>query len=263
MSLKITIMGCGNSSGVPAIGNFWGACDPQEPRNKRTRCALAVQSENTTLILDTGSDFREQMNRHHISNLSAVLYTHPHSDHCHGIDDLRGFFFRQGRKALDVYGSEETLADITKRFDYLFKGGNNEEFYPPMLTTHTYAKNMYGRTQCVGDIEFIPYKIDHGSCIVTGYRFGDFAYSVDMKTMDETALNTIAGVKIWVVDGAAYKNPDNAVHADLETIYRYNKIIKAKEVYISSLSTIMDYQTLRTELPKGFYPAYDGLVFEI
>jgi phosphoribosyl 1,2-cyclic phosphate phosphodiesterase len=263
MSMKITILGCGNSSGVPSVGNFWGACDEYEPKNRRARCSIAVQSDNTTLIVDTGGDFRHQMNQFSINKIDAVLYTHPHSDHCHGIDDLRGFFFRHGRKAIDVYGSAETLADISKRFDYLFDGGNNEEFYPPMVTAHIFPESIYGHKQCIGDIDFIPYKIDHGTCTVTGYRFGDFAYSVDMKTMDAAALEIIRGAKIWVVDGAAYKNPDNLVHANLETIYAYNRVIGAKEVYISSLSTLMDYQTLKDELPPGFYPAYDGLSFRL
>lgn len=263
MSIKITVMGCGNSSGVPSIGNFWGVCDPLESRNRRTRCALAVQSETTTLIVDTGSDFRAQMNEFKINNLDAVLYTHAHSDHCHGIDDLRGFFFRHGRKAIDVYGSAETLADIGRRFDYLFEGGNSEEFYPPMVKANIFPESAYGELQCVGDIEFIPYKIDHGTCTATGYRFGDFAYSVDMKILDQTALNVIKGCKIWVVDGAAYNNADNAVHANLQTIFDYNAYIGADEVYITSLSTLMDYQTLKAELPDGYYPAYDGLIIDV
>lgn len=262
MSLKITILGCGNSSGVPSVGNFWGACNPVEPKNRRTRCALLVESATTTLLVDTGADLRAQANAHNIQNVSAVLYTHHHSDHVNGIDDLRGYFYRGGKVPLPVYGSDETFKDLTRRFDYLFEGGNHEFFYPPIVKAHRFAQEDYGRPQHIGDIDFVPFLVDHGTCTAVGYRFGDFGYTVDMKTLDAAAIACLKGVKIWVADAAAYHNPDNAVHANLDTVYAYNDLIGAAEVYISSLSTLMDYETLKQELKPGFFPAYDGLSFE-
>lgn len=262
MSLKITIMGCGNSSGVPSVGNYWGACDPNEPKNRRSRCSVAVQSAKTTLIIDTGPDFREQLNIFNINNLDSVLYTHQHSDHSHGIDDLRSLYFRHKKEYIDVYGKLSVLQEISTRFHYLFEGGNDAEFYPPILKANPFTESDYGQTKTIGDIGFIPFEMDHGTCQSVGYRFGDISYCVDMKSLDQKSLDVIKGSRIWIVDGAGYQNPNNAVHANLESIYRYNDYIQAKQVYITSLSTQMDYRTLEKEMPEGFYPAYDGLVFE-
>ncbi|MDH5723045.1 MAG: MBL fold metallo-hydrolase [Alphaproteobacteria bacterium] len=261
--LKLTILGCGNSSGVPSIGNYWGNCDPAEPKNRRLRCSLAVQSEKTTLIVDTGPNFQDQMNMHNIFDLDYVLYSHHHSDHINGIDDLRPLYFRGGRKKIDIFASQESLSDLETRFHYLFKGGNNEKFYPEILHGHAFAPENYHRINTLGDIEFIPFPMDHGTCMAVGYRFGDLSYCVDMKALSDAVLQTIKGSKIWIVDGAGYKNPDNAVHVDLETLYRYNEIVEAEQVYISCLSPQMDYETLRRELPDGFFPAYDGLSFSL
>tara|TARA_B100001989_G_C24548849_1_gene472813 strand:- start:3454 stop:4254 length:801 start_codon:yes stop_codon:yes gene_type:complete len=261
--LKITILGCGNSSGVPSVGNYWGNCDPNEPKNRRTRCSLAVQSKSTTIIIDTGPNFQDQMNAHNITGLDYVLYTHHHSDHINGIDDLRPLYFRGGREEINILTSRESLSELEKRFHYLFTGGNNAEFYPPILKGHAFQPQNYHHVNRLGDIEFIPYEMDHGTCMAVGYRFGDISYSLDMKELSDEALETIKGSKIWIVDGAAYKNPNNAVHADLESLYRYNEIVQAEQVYVSCLSPQMDYRTLQEELPQGFYPAYDGLSFVV
>lgn len=263
MGLKFTILGCGNSSGVPAVGNYWGACDPHEPKNRRTRCSAAIQSDKTTLIIDTGADFREQMNRHEINDLDAVLYTHDHSDHTHGIDDLRSLFFRHKKTRVNTYGKSDALNELARRFHFLYVGGNNDEFYPPILAAHPFEETQYGHPYTIGDITFTPFEMDHGTCIALGYRFGNLSYCTDMKSLDQKALDAIKGSEIWIVDAAAYKNTYNDVHADLQTIYRYNEYIQAKSVYVTSLSSQMDYKTLQSELHKGFYPAYDGLSFMI
>ncbi len=263
MSLKLTILGCGNSSGVPAVGNYWGDCDPNEPKNRRFKCCLAVQSEKTTIIIDTGADFRSQMNMFNITNLDCVLYTHHHGDHSNGIDDIRSFYFRNNRKMIPCYASKSTLDEISERFKYLFYGGNHSYFYPSILEPRPFKDNQYYKELQFNDISFIPFEMDHGTCISTGYRFSDVSYCVDMKRLDDKALSIIKGSRIWIVDGAGYNNPDNDVHVDLETIFKYNEIIGADKVYISSLSTLMDYQTLLRNLPKGFFPAYDGLTIDI
>ncbi len=259
MSLKLTILGCGNSSGVPAVGNYWGDCDPNDPKNRRFKCSLAVQSPQATIIIDTGADFRSQMNMFNITDLDCVFYTHQHGDHCHGLDDLRSFFFRNNREMIPCFGSKSALDEISERFKYLFDGGNHSYFYPAILDPKPFADEQYGKEQQFKDISFIPFEMDHGTCIATGYRFGDVSYCVDMKRLDDKALSIIKGSRIWIVDAAGYNNPDNDVHADLETIFEYNDVIKAEQVYITSLSTLMDYQTLLNDLPKGFFPAYDGL----
>lgn len=259
MKAKATILGCGNSTGVPAIGNYWGACDPSEPKNKRTRSSIAVQTDTTTLVVDTGPDFREQINCANIASVDAVLYTHAHGDHVNGIDELRTLSMRQ-QKLMPVYLNEWSLEDLERRFFYLFKGGMSE-LYPPVLEPHLIKE--FGRKMKIGDIEFVPFEQDHGTCMTVGFRFGDFAYSVDIKDLNDEAINLIKGVKSWVVDGAGYKSTTNKVHAGLERIYELNQKIGAETVYITSLSLGMDYQTLCGELRPGYKPAHDGMILDI
>lgn len=259
MKAKVTVLGCGNSTGVPAIGNYWGDCDPNEPKNARTRSSISIQSENTSLVIDTGPDFRAQMNREDIYTIDGVLYTHAHSDHVQGMDELRVITFRNKAKT-PVYASATTFEDLKIRFKYLFDGGSHE-IYPSALEPHLIEN--FGQKHALKDVTFIPFEQDHGTVITTGYRFGNFGYSVDMLKLDDIAVNTLQGIDTWVVDSAAYKHTDNAVHANLETILELDKRIKPKQVYLSSLSLTMDYQTLCNELPEHIRPAYDGLSFEI
>lgn len=263
MTLKITILGCGNSSGTPSVGNYWGVCDPNEPKNRRNRACVAVQSLDASVIIDTGADFRHQMNRFNIENIDAVFYTHHHSDHCHGIDDLRSMFFRNDKKPIPCFGRQESLDEISARFTYLFQGGNNAKYYPPMLDACAFDPARYGQAHLFKDIEFIPFEMDHGSCVSVGYRFGDVAYCVDMKRLDQKALDVLKGCDTWIVDGAGYHSEDNSVHADLQALYQYNDYIGARCVYVTCLSSLMDYKTLCDELPTGFYPAFDGLALNV
>jgi len=257
--LTITVLGCGNSSGVPAIGNYWGECDPTEPKNLRTRTSIAVRSYETTLIIDTGPDFKEQMNREKISNLDAVLYTHHHSDHVMGIEELRIIKFRNQKEYVPIYGNAYTLNDLERRFDYLFKGGAHA-IYPPILKSNTIKESAFGTNLIIGDIHFVPFEQDHGTCKSLGYRFDDFAYSVDILDLDEAAIHTLKGIKTWLVDCAAYHNDENAVHAGLNKIIALNDTINADKVLLTSLSLSMDYQTLIKELPSHIIPAYDGMI---
>ena len=193
MKAQVTILGCGNSSGVPAVGNYWGACDPDEPKNTRTRCSIAVQSDKTTIVIDTGPDFRHQINRENISKLTAVFYTHAHSDHVAGIDDLRVFRFRN-KALVPIYANKETLQTLGMRVPYLIDGGDHT-LYPPVLEPNEITPAMFGRSMAIGDIEFTPFEQDHGTVMTLGYRFGDFGYSVDIHKLDDRAVETLQGVK--------------------------------------------------------------------
>ena len=249
INAEIIVLGCGNSTGVPAIGNYWGECDPNDPKNTRTRSSIVIKTEKTTLIIDTGPDFRQQMNRENISSVDAVLFTHQHNDHVMGIDELRVLKFRNKKDIIPIYGNIETVEDLERRFNYMFKGGNHK-IYPPILQTNILSIDAYGKENRINDIAFMPFEQDHGSCKSLGYRFGEFAYSVDILDLDETAIKTLKGIKTWIVDCAAYKDDNNAVHG-------------AKDVYLTSLSLSANYQTLIDELPNGFHPTYDGMRMEI
>jgi phosphoribosyl 1,2-cyclic phosphate phosphodiesterase len=257
MNLKFTILGCGNSTGVPAIGNVWGVCDPVELKNRRTRCSLLIQSPATTLVIDTGPDFREQLTRLNIQTINAALFTHAHGDHVNGIDELR-IISQRTKKLTPVYASHETMEDLRRRFYYLFDGGH-DPLYKPVI--QPIEINESHQLHSAGDIQFIPFEQNHGACTSTGYRFGDFAYSVDIKTLDSHAINTLQGIQTWIVDCAAYKDT-SPVHANLEEIFELNEQIRAKQVYLTSLSLAMDYKTLINELPNGYAPAFDGMTIE-
>jgi phosphoribosyl 1,2-cyclic phosphate phosphodiesterase len=260
MSLKVTILGCGNSAGTPTIGNYWGNCDPNEPKNKRTRPSLSVQSETTTIIVDTGPDFREQFNTLHAETVHAVLYTHPHGDHIHGIDELRVFRYRFG-EYVHIYGNRPTIDELEERFTYLFRERNS--IYPKVIEPHIFDEDTFCQTQTIGDISFIPFEQDHGTCQTVGYRFYDMAYSTDLVDLNQQALEQLIGIDTWIIDAAGYKMEKNPVHANFKKVYELNEIVQANRVILTHLSPQMDYETMVKELPSGYEPAYDGLMFDI
>lgn len=261
MKARATILGCGNSTGVPAIGNYWGDCNPDNPKNNRLRSSLLLQSPDTTIVVDTGPDFRQQINREDVMSINGALYTHCHGDHINGIDELRIFRFRS-KELVPVYANRETMENLSDRFDYLFQGGNID-LYPPIVDARIIERKAYGSLHKFGDIEFTPYEQDHGSMMSLGYRFGDLGYSLDMVQLDIAAVEALKGIKNWVVDAAGYKFTDNKVHANLETIFALNEQIGAERVWLSSLSISMDYDVLCNELPDHIRPCYDGMTIDV
>ena len=259
MNLTVTILGCGNSEGTPTVGNHWGACDPAEPKNRRTRPSIAVQSAETTLIVDTGMDFRDQMNRENIKTVDAVLYSHAHSDHVSGIDDLRSIYKRTN-KLMNVYGDEATMKELMERFNYQFI--EKFKIYPQVLGANIIGSDQFCKTMTLGDITFTPFEQDHGTCKSLGFRFGDLAYSTDVVDLPTESIKALQGIKTWIVDAAGYNMPINRVHYTLERLYEAAKAVGAKQIYITHLSPGMDYKNLCSELPPGFTPAYDGLKIE-
>ena len=181
-----------------------------------------------------------------------------YSDHIQGIDDLRIMAIR-GKKQIDMHAMPETLNELKARFGYLFE--QQHKLYPQVINPIEIADYSSGMT--IGDISFVPFIQDHGMCSSLGFRFGDLAYSIDMVNLDDTAINVLKGIKIWVVDAAGYKMERNIVHATLQNIYDLNERIGAPEVWITNLTPAMDYKTLCDELPDGYMPAYDGLKINI
>ncbi len=258
--LTVTVLGCGNSAGTPTICNYWGNCDPAEPRNRRTRPAIAVQSATTTLIVDSGPDLREQVNRENITSIDAILYTHAHGDHISGIDDLR-VLRQKTKKYVHIHGNRATIEELQQRFDYLFM--ERTPIYPRVLEPHILETADFLTPQAIGDVTFTPFEQDHGTCASLGYRFGDLAYSTDLVRLDEKAVAALSGIKTWIIDGAGYKMPVNEVHLTFRQIFALNEIVKAEKVYITHLSPAMDYQTMRKELPEGYEPCWDGLKLQV
>jgi len=264
MSLRFTILGCGTSTGVPRIGPVWGACDPENPRNTRSRCSLLVERLSgegvTTLLVDTSPDMRQQLLKARVSWLDGVFYTHEHADHTHGIDDLRAVFFN-GRRRVEIYYDRRTGNLLHQRFGYCFKTPEDSG-YPPILRGHEIEVGVpvliSGKG---GDIEALPYLQHHGSIQSLGYRIGNLAYSPDVVGLPEESYAQLEGLDIWVVDALRYT--PHPSHFSLEQALEAIGRVKPRRAIITHMHIDLDYETLRKELPENVEPAYDGMVLEI
>lgn len=256
--MKVTILGCGGSGGTPLAGGFWGRCDPAEPRNNRTRASILVESAETNILIDTSYDLREHLNRIKLQKLDAVFITHKHSDHTNGVDDLKAIAYHHN-KMIDIYSNEETLVEMNRRWPYLFREKSND-IYVGFVKGNTVTPYVPFR---VGDIDVMPFEQDHKTCMSLGFRFGNFAYSVDVVDLDERALAALEGVETWVVDAGSYMKDPPVSHANIQRIIQWTERLKPKMTYLTVLSTHMDYRTLCNELPPHIRPAYDGLVIDM
>jgi phosphoribosyl 1,2-cyclic phosphate phosphodiesterase len=255
--MKATILGCGSSGGVPMAGGFWGHCDPKEPRNQRTRSSLLVESDTTTVLVDAGHDVRQHLNRKQVQKLDGLLLTHWHSDHVNGLDDFRPLVAAQN-KFLDVYSNEETMTEVRRMWPYMFLGSTNT-LYPPTLKPHLIRNSDRFR---IGDIDIDSVEQDHGVCTSLGFRFGSFAYSVDLHTMSDESIQRLQGIDTWVVGAAGYHREKTTSHANLKQVLEWVSILQPRMTYIGVLTIYMDYKTLCDELPPHIRPAYDGLEIE-
>jgi len=252
--VKITILGCGSSMGVPLIGGDWGACDPAEPRNRRRRVSILVESGPTRVLVDTSPDLREQLLAAGVNALDAVLYTHAHADHLHGIDDLRAINVAL-KAPLDIHADAATLDLIRERFGYVFQPLKGDYFYKPTL-----VPKLVDGPFAVGGIAVTPFVQDHGFSSTLGYRFGSVAYSTDVVTLDERAFAALAGIDLWIVD--AFRLEPHATHSHLDRTLGWIERVKPKRAVLTHMSQGMDYATLKRRLPAHVEPAYDGMVLE-
>ncbi|MDR3450172.1 MAG: MBL fold metallo-hydrolase [Alphaproteobacteria bacterium] len=249
--MKVTILGCGSASGVPLIGGDWGACDPGNPRNRRSRVSVLVEEGDTKLIVDTSPDMRQQLLDCGLKKLDAVLYTHDHADHCHGIDELRSVNWLT-QKPTPVYATPEVLLGLETRFAYIFHGAGGG-YYKPVVTTHEITGPF-----TVGDIAVTPFAQAHGKITSMGFRFGDFAYSTDVSALDEQAFATLAGVKVWVVD--ALREEPHPTHSHLAQTLEWIARLRPERAILTHMNQTLDYASLAAKLPPGVEPAYDGMI---
>ncbi|RMF16411.1 MAG: MBL fold metallo-hydrolase [Alphaproteobacteria bacterium] len=252
--MKVTVLGCGTSSGVPRLPGIWGACDPNDPRNRRRRASLLVETADTRIVIDCGPDFRAQLLDHPIPQLDAVLLSHDHADHAHGIDDLRGFATAQ-KERIPVYGMRETLDVITRRFDYIFDGSNG---YPPIARAIEIAPF---REFTVGSLEILPFLQHHGPVSSLGFRIGPLAYSTDVKALPEESFTALSGVKVWIADALRYR--PHPTHACLEETLSWIARVGPERAILTHLNQDMDYAALAGQLPADVEPAFDGLSFTL
>lgn len=256
----VTILGCGGSSGVPMIGNQWGLCNPANPKNIRTRSSILIQQDDITLLVDTSPDLRAQFLRENISSLTAVLFTHEHADHTHGIDDLRSICWLM-KAPLPAYGDVPTMRQLAKRFDYVFRQVNPADlYYKPSLIPHTITGplNFTGKNSA---LTVLPFEQDHVFMKTLGFRIGDFAYSTDVKNMPEESFAALRGVKTWVVDCS--RREEHPTHSHLPQTLDWIARVQPKTAYLVHMGTSLDYDTLCAELPPHIRPAYDGLKIDM
>ena len=249
-------MGCGGSGGVPFAGNVWLACDPGNPKNNRTRPSIYIERGETRIVIDTGPEFRMQMNRANATGpLSAVLYTHGHSDHTNGMDDLRSFWFQNDHTPIPGFANPDTIELIHQRFFHIV--ASHDPKYPNTMTLHPVEKQIK-----INDITLHSYDGHHyrdGTTHVTGYRIGDFGYTTDITMLSENGFDTLKGVKIWVV-GVFWRSGD-FTHPGVDEILEWNKRIGAEQIFLTHMTAHMDYDILCQTLPDHIRPAYDGLEF--
>jgi phosphoribosyl 1,2-cyclic phosphate phosphodiesterase len=256
--MRVTMLGCGPSWGVPRIGGEWGACDPANPRNRRRRVSVLVEEAGATLLLDTSPDLREQLLDAGVTRIDAVLFTHAHADHLHGIDDLRSVNWLMG-SGIPVFSSAQTLAEINTRFGYVFdavKPGRQSIYYKPVL-----EPNVVDGPFTAAGVAIMPFVQDHGFSQTLGFRIGGFAYSTDVVELDEAAFAALRGTEVWIVD--CIRRKPHVTHAHLEKTLGWIARVKPRRAVLTHMDESLDYATLRRELPPEVEPGYDGLVIEL
>ncbi|WP_036287191.1 MBL fold metallo-hydrolase [Methylosinus sp. PW1] len=264
MSLAVTILGCGSSGGVPRVGQGWGACDPANPRNRRRRCSiLATRTEGdarTNVLVDTSPDLREQLIDAKVDHLDAILFTHPHADHTHGVDDVRGLVLESGRR-IPAYLDEPTAKMLTDRFDYIFKTPPGS-YYPPLLDEH---RIHLGREVTVegpgGTIEAMPFRLDHGDMDALGFRIGGLAYTPDLNSVPKESFRHLEGLDVWIIDALRHKR--HGTHLSVGEALEWVAHFKPRRAILTDLHVDLDYDVLAATLPENVTPAFDGMRIEL
>ncbi len=254
--LKVTFLGTGTSQGIPIIGSNHPVCLSSDSRDKRLRVSVLLSWENYNYVIDCGPDFRQQLLTNQIDKLSGILFTHEHSDHTAGIDDIRPFFFKQGD--IPIYAHERVVNSLKRRFDYIFEEGNK---YPgaPSVAINTINKND---TFKIGDKQVTPIEVLHNRLKVLGFRIGGFTYLTDVKTVEKEEIEKIKGTKILVVN--ALRKEAHHSHFNLEEALDFVALIKPEKAYLTHISHLLGFHAeVEKTLPNNVHLAYDNLTIEI
>ena len=250
--LKARILGCGTSSGVPRIGNDWGQCDPADPKNRRRRASILVESVTTRILVDTSPDLREQLLDAGVASTDALIWTHDHADHCHGIDDLRQLFHARGAP-VEAYARAATLESLRRRFAYAFDG---KDGYPPVAIGHDLPDRL-----TIGDIAIRVVDQPHGSITSAGLRFEAdgkaIGYSTDFNIFTEDMESMFEGLNVWIVD--ALRRRPHPTHPCLAQTLDWIARMRPGLAVLTHMDQSMDHATLLAELPPGVLPGHDGM----
>ena len=251
--MKITILGSGTSTGVPMVGCSCPVCSSEDPRDKRTRASIVVESSGKYILVDTSTDLRKQAIRERIPHIDAVLFTHSHADHIHGIDDLRGFHFIHQR-VIPCYGSEDSIETIARNFSYIFKGMATAG-YSPLLEPHV----VNDRIELFGcSIDPIP--LLHGTMPATGYRFNDMAYLTDCSAIPDRSQAKLGGLKLLIIDALRYTPHPN--HFNIEGALQVVEKLRPERAVLTHLTHEVPYRD-GEKLPAGVEFAYDGMTIDM
>ncbi|MHA1553323.1 MAG: MBL fold metallo-hydrolase, partial [Alphaproteobacteria bacterium] len=258
--LQVTILGCGASPGVPRIGKDWGACDPREPRNRRRRCAILIERRSgdgrTRVLVDCGPDIREQLLDADIGVIDALVFTHSHADHTHGIDDMRAFWLNT-RRRLVTYADAMTFERLEQAFGYCFIGHPQSD-YPPILDYHPLD---FGVPITVpgdgGPVELMPFRQIHGGINSVGLRIGDLAYSSDISDVPEESMVHLRDLDVWIVDALRYK--PHPSHFSVDDALAWIARVAPRRAVLTHLHGDLDYATLSASVPDNVTVAYDGM----
>jgi phosphoribosyl 1,2-cyclic phosphate phosphodiesterase len=250
--VKVRILGCGTSTGVPKIGNEWGQCDPNEPRNYRLRSSILIESAGQRVLVDCGPDLRQQLLAAHVGRVDAVIVTHDHGDHCHGLDDLRPIAAALGH-AVPLHADRETIASLEHRFAYAFA---KTEFYRPIVEAHELSEEWaFGEAS----VRFV--NQPHGGPTSLGMRFDEggksVAYAIDFSELSDDMAQLYEGVDVWIADCLTRK--PHPTHAHLDGVLGWARALSVGQVYLTHMGNGLDYHGLLAELPDWAAPAYDGL----
>lgn len=253
--MKVTFLGTGTSQGIPVIGSTHPVCLSSNPKDKRLRVSVLIEWNNYTYVIDCGPDFRQQMLRVECSKLNGIVFTHEHADHTAGLDDIRPFFFRQGD--IPIYAHKRVLGELERRFDYIFETENKYPGAPSVIKNE--VKNEIFE---LGDLPVVPINGMHHMLQVFGYRFGDFAYLTDMKTIEEEELNKLKNLKVLVLN--ALREDQHISHFNLEEALELIDKLQPERAYLTHISHLLGFHDdVQQKLPENVYLAYDNLKLTI
>ncbi len=261
-TLSLRILGCGSSGGVPRLGGHWGDCDPANPKNVRKRCSLLVTRNtpdgSTRVLIDTSPDLRQQLLDADVGELDALIYTHSHADHVHGLDDIRMVVYNM-RRRLPVWADGDTCNQLLSRFGYAFVQPAGSS-YPPICDLNTINGDVT-ITGAGGPITFTPFEVAHGNIDALGFRINNAAYLPDVSDIPDDVWPHLENLDVWIVD--ALRRDPHPTHAHLAKTLEWIERVQPKQAVLTNMHIDLDYATLLAETPDHIQPAYDGLTLKL
>lgn len=254
--MKVYFLGTGTSQGIPVIGSQHPVNKSTDYKDKRLRVSVWIEWDNLSFVIDCGPDFRQQMLACNCQHIDAIFFTHEHSDHTAGLDDIRPFFFKQGE--IPIYAHNRVLKNLEKRFDYIFETENKYPGAPGVMPIEV----VNNKSISIANKEIIPIDVMHGNLQVFGFRFDNFAYLTDVKEVSEIEIEKLKGLDVLVVN--ALREESHPTHFNLQEALDFIKIVQPKKAYLTHISHVLGFhEEVQQKLPKNVYLAYDNLILTI